>query len=241
MAATAFIIGIVMSACCTLVAEDAEMHSLNVPDQKTTVTEIQHVNISDGADRYRSFMELQEKYLKTVVVGNVLYLGGLVLSEGVVRPRMGQGNGIMSSVKLLPLSVLSGAMMYASLPMSMAASLNAQKNFIYYFKNSPKNYVKPLFIGGCCLMGCAVVLAYLNIVKDYQDNYETDNSYTRYNKPFSLFSTAGAIAWSGTNLYSLIWVGRLPRKVLRQDLSEGLTFTPFHHYDGNGLMLTLTF
>ena len=108
-----------MAVVCGLVAFASGSDSIAaIREQQALLTDVPGTADSTSIpDTYTSFSVLQKKYLKTIIITNLLYAGGLGLNWGVVYPQMQKAEGTMEQLKVLPLSLLSVGMMYASVPM----------------------------------------------------------------------------------------------------------------------------
>jgi hypothetical protein len=193
-------------------------------------------------DKFTSFSVLQKKYLKTVIITNVMYAAGFGLYRGVVIPRYRKVDGIMETMKLMPLSILSGAMMYVSLPMSTVTSYRARSNYDHYFIEKPRNFTVPLLaIGIGSFIGMAGV-NYWQMYSDFRDNNEFDNSYKKYDKPMYALLDAGTITWIGANLYSLGYVVFLGNKAAnKKPPAVACSVAPFRIHEANGMAFLCEF
>lgn len=199
-------------------------------------------NVLPSVDRFNRFSVEQKKYLKTLVITNVLYAAGFGLYNGVVIPRSKKAEGTTETLKLMPISVLSAAMMYASLPMSVVASRKAGRNYELYYKESSRSLTLPLLFVGCGAFLGAVGVSYAMTINDYRDNNEIDGSSTKYETPAYLLLRAGTIAWAGTNLYSLIRVAVLGKKAKSKSLiADAVELSPWFCKGAGGAMVSWKF
>lgn len=232
-----------MAVMCGLVAFASGSDSIAaIREQQALLTDVPGTADSTSIpDTYTSFSVLQKKYLKTVIITNLLYAGGLGLNWGVVHPQMQKAEGTMDQLKVMPLSLLSVGMMYASIPISAVAANRTKRNYSRYYKESPRNFTMPLMFAGVgCYVG-AVGITYWQLIKDYQDNKEFDGSYGKYGKAAGVLMDAGMITWFGTNLYSLAYVIILGEKAKKREVQTSLTIVPFRYGNANGCMLTFMF
>jgi hypothetical protein len=240
-----FAIGIVAGAgtsgfCDDTASVEKEKDSVvSVPLVTVPVTEVQSL---PPVDQFKRFSVEQKKHLKTLAITNALYAGGFALFRGLVIPRSKTVEGTSESLKLMPLSVLSAAMMYSSLPMSIVASRKAEKNYELYYEEGPRNLSIPLlFIGGGAFLG-SVGCSYVMTVNDYRDNHEVDGTYTKFEKPFFGLLDAGTIIWAGTNLYSLIYVAVLGKKAKsKTSLADAIELSPWNCNGANGVIVSWKF
>jgi hypothetical protein len=199
-------------------------------------------NATSQPDRLGSFSVLQEKYLRTVIITNALYAAGFGLYHGVVMPRSKEiGDDMGGSMKLLPLSLLTTLMMYASLPMSAVTSYKARNNYSRYYNEKPRNFAMPLLCVGIGLSIGAVGVSYWQMFKDYRDNNESDGSYTKYDGLVNGLMNASTIAWAAPNIYSLVYIIALRNKAEKNSLNTSFQIVPFRHGNADGLMLSFEF
>ncbi len=195
-------------------------------------------------DRFTMFSVDQKKYLKTLAITNAIYASGFGLLYGLLpqRAKKVEGRGQTEGLKLLPLTVLSEAMMFVSLPMSVAASRRAERNYELYYKEGPRNLTFPfLFVGGAAFLG-ATALSYVQTGNDFRDNNEMDNSYTKYATPATVCFATSTIIWAGTNLYSLIYVAALGKKAKsKTSLVDAIELNPWNCNGANGMMVSWMF
>ena len=192
-------------------------------------------------DTYASFSVLQKKYLKTAIITNLLYAAGLGLNWGVVYPQLQKAEEPMEQLKVMPLSLLSTLMMYASLPMSVVTTRRAQKNYQYYYKSAPRNFTFPLLFTGVGLYMGASAVNIWRVIADYRDNHEFDQSYKKYLNLMNNLADAGSLTWAVTNLYSLVYIIVLGKKAEKHTTATSFQIVPFSNGGANGCMLTCEF
>jgi type IV secretory pathway VirB6-like protein len=193
-------------------------------------------------DKIESFSVLQKKYLKTIIITNLLYAAGFGLYRGVVIPRSKEIETTVETLKLMPLSVLSGAMMYVSLPMSVVTSYKARSNYTHYYKDWPRNFTIPLLAVGIGAFVGAAGLSYWQIYSDYRDNNKIDDSYVKYNDVLYGCIDVGTITWIGTNLYSLVYIAVLGNMAEKKSPPRvSLNVAPFRIHGANGMALLCEF
>ena len=242
-----FTVAVTVFLCGRIFASDNDSTAATSPPdtvvQSDTVAQpatITPVDSLSAADAYAAFSVRQKKHLKTAIICNAIYAGGMGLLYGVVVPRTAEAETTTDQLKLLPLSLLSAAMMYASLPISIVNSHRAKKNYAYYYKTAPRNITLPLtFTGVGCLLGASTVSVYTTI-NDYRDNDEIDGSYDKYTNVITGLAITGSAIWAGTNIYALVYTIVLGEKAKRH-AAPPVTLAPFRCDDANGCLLTWDF
>ena len=216
------------------------------PDRVSPPTAVSTVTSLPVTDTLAAFSVLQKKHLKTAIVTNALYAGGLGLYYGVVLPRSTRAEGTVDALKLMPLTYLSVGMMYASVPICVVSSHKAKKNYEYYYKSAPRNLTLPLTFTGAGFHIGAVGIAAWELIADYRDNHEIDQSYNKYSNLSNGLLAAGLITFAGTNLYALTYNIILGKKAkgsstATADSAGSVSLAPMRYGDANGLLLTWNF
>ena len=235
-------------ACIVIVTYSSD--TLSIASEKKLITPPPDVTLTDTystfkPDKFSSFSVVQKKCLRRVIFTNALFAAGYGLYRGVLVPRSKEIGGDMEeSLKLMPLSLLSSAMIYVSLPMSTVASYKARNNYNRYYKEKPRNLTIPLLAGGLAIGLGASGISMWQIVKDIQDNNEYDGSYDKYTDVVNGLMDICLITWGGANIYSLVYVivlGKKAEKHTQNKQENTFHITPFHYRDANGLMLSCEF
>jgi len=224
----------------------SENDSATVMQPPDTAGAAATVSVTDSIaipDTLAAFSVLQKKYVKTAIVTNVLYAGGLGIFYGVVVPRSAKVEGMVDGLKLLPLNYLSVGMMYASLPICVVSSHRAKKNYEYYYKSAPRNLTLPLTFTGAGFHIAAFGISAWQMTADYRDNHEMDGSYDKYGDVSMGLLAAGLITFAGTNLYGLVYNIILGEKAKRpaDDSAGSVSLAPMRYGDANGCLLTWNF
>ncbi|MBN1757719.1 MAG: hypothetical protein JW863_05350 [Chitinispirillaceae bacterium] len=195
-------------------------------------------------DTLAAFSVLQKKYLKTAIITNSIYAGGMGLLYGVVMPRMAKADGVTEQLKLLPLNYLAMGMLYASLPIGIVSSHRAEKNYRYYYKSAPRNISLPLTFTGAGFHIGSFGVSIWQILADYRDNHEMDGSYSKYGDVSLALFNAGLITFACTNLYSLAYTIILGEKANRHPdttANASIHLAPLRYGDANGFLLAWDF
>lgn len=167
-------------------------------------------------NNYEYFKLEHRKRMRSIIISNILYAGGAGLYYGFVIPQYAKTNDFKESLKIMPFAVITVGMMYVSTPMSCARSKGGNKDYAKYFdaESAARNLTWPIFfVGAGCYMS-AIIISYVDLVKDIRDDKEYNQSVHSDFVDYSLIGTN--IVWSVTNVNALIYTFYLGKKAEKQ-------------------------